>query len=40
MDRSEYTVYLEEKEVLLQAGLRAQIRSIQVISDNLGDVTI
>ena len=40
LDSKEYTVYLDEKEVLLQAGLRAEVKSVQDISDNHGDVTI
>jgi len=34
MDRSEYTVYLDEKEVLLQAGLRAEVMSFEVMNEH------
>ena len=29
MDRPDYSMYLEEKEVLLQAGLRAKVESFE-----------
>ena len=32
MDRSEYTVYHDEKEVLLQAGLKAKVESFEVMN--------
>jgi uncharacterized protein YacL (UPF0231 family) len=38
MDRSEYTVYLDEKEVLLQAGLKAEVMSVQFIDGS--DITV
>ena len=37
MDRKEYTVYLDEREVLLQAGLKAEVKSIEVME---GDLTV
>ena len=37
LDRKEYTVYLDEKEVLLQAGLKAELVSFEVTDD---DITI
>tara|TARA_B110000285_G_C14537414_1_gene343479 strand:+ start:49 stop:240 length:192 start_codon:yes stop_codon:yes gene_type:complete len=33
-------VYLDEKEVLLQAGLKAKVMGYQVINDKHGDATI
>ena len=38
LDRPEYTVYIDEQEVLLQAGLVAQIESVEEV--NHGEITI
>jgi hypothetical protein len=33
LDKPEFTVYLEEKEVLLQAGLKAKVESFEVTDE-------
>ena len=33
LDREDYTVYIEEKEVLLQAGLVAKVESVEYKQD-------
>ena len=38
LDKKEYTMYLDEREVLLQAGLKAELESVELI--NKGDVTV
>lgn len=40
LDKQDYTLYDDEKEVLLQAGLVGKITNIKLISDDNGDVTI
>ena len=40
LDREDYTMYLEEKEVLLQAGLIGEIKGYEEMSDEHGDLTI
>ena len=37
LDREEYTVYPHEKEVLLQAGLVAEIKSVSRTEDKFGE---
>ena len=37
MDREDYTAYLDEKEVLLSAGLKAVVKSVEVME---GDFTV
>jgi hypothetical protein len=40
LDREDYTIYLDEKEVLLQAGLIAEIKGYEMLSDEHGELTI
>ena len=40
LDRPDYTLYLSEEEVLLQAGLIAKVKSIEELDDENGTVTI
>ena len=34
LDKAEYTVYLNEKEVLIQAGLKAKVESVEVKNEH------
>jgi hypothetical protein len=38
LDKEKYTIYLDEKEVLLQAGLKAKVESVDKLDD--GELTV
>ena len=40
MDRQDYSIYLDEKEVLLQAGLKGKLISVQVMIEGGDEITI
>lgn len=40
LDREDYTIYLDEREVLLQAGLIAEMKGYEMLSDEHGQLTI
>jgi hypothetical protein len=40
LDRADYTCYLDEKEILLQAGLSAQVKKIGEIGTGEDKITL
>ena len=40
LDIPDYTMYTDEQEILLQAGLKAKVESYEIVNDNYGERTI